>query len=453
MYRCVIAAFLCALLIGSGRPVPIGAAPPQSDSSAEHALPLSPSWPANIRAFLTLESSTPVFDVVYRYGEARAASNGAYGGNVSASRSHWYVETQRAGAVDIIAGVLHRNAAMIEEGLSMLRFALNRENGTGAFPGSAWPFHGTAFFLSDVAPALVFLKYSPMSDQFAADLQWQTRRIRLAARHLISVVGGVGRIDDRTKNHRFYEAALALGASGVLAGDAKLVRWSQPYLRTAMGMQRPDGVMPEDGGHDTGYQALGMVDAVRYLTLVAARSQQSTLRRTLQRGEQWELSRVRRDGTIDQSGDTRTTGCQERDTSGSCKTTFYATIANALARWSALSGISSFERAAYLVWLQNWQRVPGDVLPPAGLWVRPAVVHRGQWLAVWGTRFQPLERVTVTLAGHELGRRICDMTGSFGGHSPVGNIYVPLPSLTRGTYRLVARGSFGTVRSTMLQVS
>jgi len=90
-----------------------------------------------------------------------------------------------------------------------------------------------------------------------------------AAYYMVRHVGGPGKIDDRTKNHRFYEAAIALGATGILAGDHTLVNWSKAYARIGIRMERTDGVMPEDGGHDSGYQALGMVNASRYLQLVA----------------------------------------------------------------------------------------------------------------------------------------------------------------------------------------
>lgn len=422
-------------------------------SSGEIPYPISATWPRGVQAFLRVETSPTVYNVAYRWGQIIPASNGAYGPNGTAPRSAWYIEYQRAGSTDVIAGVLHRDPAMVAEGLRIFHFGLVREAPDGSFPGSIWPFHGTAMFLAESAPALIVLKYSPLAPSFRPELEWQTERMRRAARHLVTVVHGLGNIDDATKNHRFYEAAMALGSTGVLAGDQTLVRWSSRYAWEAIHMERPDGVMPEDGGHDTGYQGLGMIHAARYLDLVAAGRLRRALYEALARGERWELSRVYANGTIDQRGDTRTAGCQERNPEGQCKTTSYATIFGALARWGVITHDSRFVRAAYNVWLQNWRHVPGDVLPPPGLHVQPAVARPGQWLTVSGAGFQPLETVRVYF-GRTLEETIrCDQTGRFGGHSSQPNAHFPVPGDRAGAYTITAHGSEGTIRAARITVS
>src|SRR5579872_210639 len=170
---------------------------------------------------------------------------------------------------------------------------------------------------------------------------------------MVRWVGGPGKIDDHTKDHRWYEAAIALGAAGVLAGDEQLVQWSHLYAQSGMRQQWANGVMPEDGGHDSGYQALGLSSAVRYLVLVAGGRLRTTLYRALQLGEQWELSRIESDGSVNQAGDMRTAGCRERDPAGQCKTVFYAPIYTALARWAVVSGDPRFQAAATLVWQRS----------------------------------------------------------------------------------------------------
>jgi hypothetical protein len=424
-----------------------------ADANNEVPVAISPSWPSGVQSFLKMEESQAVFNVLYHYGKVKAAAGGAYGPNLTAPKTAWYVEYQRAGNVDVTAGVLHRDASLVAEGLTMFHFALLREARNGGFPGSFTPFHGTAMFLAESVPSLIVLRYSPMQSRFASELAWETSRLRRAARHLVQVVHGVGKIDDHTKNHRFYEAALALGSVGVLADDPTLIRWSRTYAQEAIAMERPGGIMPEDGGHDTGYQALGMTYAMRYLTLVATGSLARSLRNTIAAGAAWELSRVHADGTIDQTGDTRTVDCKERNPVGQCKTTFYDPIFSALAHWSVISGDSRYERAAYFVWLQNWRLLPGDVLPKAGLWVKPETVTRGQWLTVWGTRFQPLETVKLYYDQTEIATLTCDQIGSFGGHSSEPGAHFPAPDVSPGEHTITARGSFGTVRSATVRIS
>ena len=55
-------------------------------------------------SYQLMESTGPVYDVLYTFGQDSAAKSGAYGLNVHASRTSWYLEYQRAGGYDIIAG-------------------------------------------------------------------------------------------------------------------------------------------------------------------------------------------------------------------------------------------------------------------------------------------------------------------------------------------------------------
>ncbi len=300
-----------------------------------------------------MESSTAVFDALYRYGQNVPDARGAYGPNTTAPPSAWFLEYQRAGGTDVIAGVLRHDTALIALGLKMFRFGLDRETKNGAFPGSAWPFHGTAMFLSEAAPALLILRSSSYAGQFSADVARDSVLMKRAAHYMVRTVHGAGHIDDYVKNHRWFEAAIALGATGTLAHDPVLIRWSRLYAWHGIHMTRANGVMPENGGHDSGYQALGMVSASRYLELVATGSLYTSLQSALQRGESWELSRLSADGSVNQAGDTRTAGCREHDPAGRCKTVFYAPIFSALAHWAAITGNSHFATMAHQVWLHS----------------------------------------------------------------------------------------------------
>lgn len=314
----------------------------------------SSNWcSAGARALLCLENSRPVYDVLYRYGHVDAPPNGAYGPNVTAPRSAWFLEYQRAGGYDLFAGVLRHEPALISEGLRILHFGLARQASNGAFPGSAWPFHGTAMFLSEAAPGLLILQKSSRVSAHTGEIQWQVVRMRRAAYAMVRSVHGPGKIDDMTKTHRQFEAAIALAAVGLLSGDRTLVRWSELYAWRGVHLQRQDGVLPEDGGHDSGYQALGMVSAARYFQLIQPGALRDAVRQVLKRGEHWELTRIQLDGSINQNGDTRTVGCSERDPAGRCKTVFYAPVYSALAHWGAITGDPVYDRASRAVWLRS----------------------------------------------------------------------------------------------------
>jgi hypothetical protein len=308
---------------------------------------------SGVASYVRTESSSDVVNVLYRYGHNDPAASGAYGVNVAAPAHHWYIEEQRAGGTDVTAGCIRGDTALIAEGLKMFHWGLARETRNGSFPGSQWPFHGVAFFLSEAAPALLFLGASAYAHQFAHEIAWEKPRLRKAAYAMVRSVGGAGKIDDATKNHRRFEAAIALGATGILTENPRLTRWSRLYAWQGIHMQRANGIMPEDGGHDSGYQALGMIDATRYLVLVATDHLYTALHRALAQGETWEISRIDSDGSVNQQGDTRTAGCAETNPAGQCKTVFYAPIYSALARWAAITAIGRYETVAKRVWTRS----------------------------------------------------------------------------------------------------
>jgi hypothetical protein len=304
--------------------------------------------------YVKFESSTPVVNVLYRYGHVDPGNAaGALGPNVTAPRNAWYIEEQRGGATDITAGVIRNDPNLIATGLHIFHFGLARQAKDGSFPGTVWPFHGPAMFLSEAGPAMVMLQKSQYASQFAGEIAQQIPLMRKAAYAMVRYVKGAGKIDDPLKNHRRFEAAIALGSVGKLTHDNTLIQWSTKYAWQGIHMQHKDGVMPENGGHDSGYQALGMINASRYLELVATGSLYTSLYHALQIGEAWEIGRVKSDGSINQAGDTRTAGCKETNPEGRCKTVFYAPIYSALARWSAISGDAHYSDVAHLVWVKS----------------------------------------------------------------------------------------------------
>ncbi|HZT97603.1 MAG TPA: hypothetical protein VFB34_12285 [Chloroflexota bacterium] len=436
-----------------------------ADNSGEKPYAINPALPQAVQTFLRMETSDAVFNVQYRYAKITPASDGAYLQNVGSSRSNWYIEDQRYGSPDVIAGVLHENDALIRTGLKMFDFGFNREARNGSFPGSHGLFHGTAMFAAEAGPALLVLKSWTKEKSLGAatvkHVDWQISKLKKAVRYMVkSWYRKPGHIDDGGKEERFFEAAIALQSTGEMTSSKRLKGWASMYAREGMRMTQANGVWTENRGHDSTYQAIGLVYGTRYLMLVSGTSIYKSVYETVAKGEAWELSRVHKNGTMNRQGDDRTgPTCPERDGSGKCKTVDYSAIAGALMRWSVISGSQQYARAAYLTWLQNWERVPGDKLPKPGAFVKPgrlslAQIHNGQWLTVWGTRFQPYETVKVYFAKTLEATITADDIGSFGGHSPVMNAHFPVPAGTGpGTYRIVEKGNYGTKRHTKVVIT
>jgi hypothetical protein len=235
-----------------------------------------------------------------------------------------------------------------------------------------------------------------------------------------------------------------------------------------MRMTQPNGIWTEHGitsvcCYDASYQAIGLVYGTRYLALLGSGSLYDSVASVVQKGESWELSRTRPDGTINISGDDRTWNgrtCPETTGSGHCKQLDLDAVFGALMRWGVLSHSSTFTRRAYFVWLQNWQAVTGQKLPAPGLVTYPRAtmtvkeIGYGWPFFVGGTRFQPLEHVKVYFGRTLVGETTCDQIGSFGGHSSVSGVkFTPPASTTAGTYHITVHGNFGTVRTTKVEIT
>ena len=111
-------------------------------------------------------------------------------------------------------------------------------------------------------------------------------------------------------------------------------------------MEDPSGYNPEKGGYDCSYHAVGLVFAERYYDIVADAEMKEKLFRMLQKANAWLRSRVRADGTIDATGNTRTGVGQELSRQGEVKKVSYSQISRAFYRWSLISGNATFERLA-----------------------------------------------------------------------------------------------------------
>lgn len=355
---CTVIATVTAAVVAAG-----GHGTALADSS-EQSYPIASSVPAGVRSFLQVETSSAVFNVQYHYGRVTPAANGAYGTNIVDPPSAWFVEDQRYGDTDVIAGVLHDDMPMIKTGLKMFDFALHREATNGSFPGSQGLFHGTAMFLAAAGPAMLVLdnwyRLPHLSRTFVKHVNWEISRMDRAARYMVdSWWSKPGHIDDGGKEERFFEAAVALASTADLAKDSFLLDRARVYAKNGMRMTEPNGVWTENGVdgrccHDSSYQAMGLVYGTRYLELIAGTPLGHHLYADVAKGEAWEISRVRANGTVNTTGNSRTSGCAERSQlTGKCKTIDLEAVFSALMRWGVLSDNQRFRARAEKVWALN----------------------------------------------------------------------------------------------------
>ncbi len=171
---------------------------------------------------------------------------------------------------------------------------------------------------------------------------------------------GPGRAHDAPYTHRCYLDADALGETGVLLHDEAMVKRSREYIRAGLGRQDPSGFNPEKGGWDTSYHVVGLLFAMDYYTLVANDALRQEMQPMIERGMRWLQARMRPDGTVDQSGNTRTGFGQERGPQGNLKRMSYGSAYRAAYDWAMITGDEHWAQAGRRV-----VRGPGRGKPPA----------------------------------------------------------------------------------------
>ena len=169
-----------------------------------------------------------------------------------------------------------------------------------------------SFFVEAAAHAALLLRSSDMAAQNEGWVSGVAPKLRLAAYWMLAPQDAEpGQAHDAPYTHRFYLDADALGEAGVLVRDDGLVRASRDYVRRGLARQDPSGFNPEKGG-STSYHAVGLLFAETYYTVVADDELRGEMQPMLVRGLGWLADWVRADGTVDQTGNTRTGFGQER---------------------------------------------------------------------------------------------------------------------------------------------
>ena len=262
----------------------------------------------------------------------RVAPNGAAGVNRGAG-PQWYIEEQRAGAEFVQRGVVMENAGWVSTGWRILDWGIARQGPDGGFPGTGDPFHSVSLFVEALSRALLL---DP-----AAATPARVRAARAAAEWLLLPnVAGRGEAHNRPYTHRRWILAAALAQAAQAANQPQLMRAARSYARAGLQLQAENGVNPEKGGADIGYQMFGVVMAARFVAAGPDRRLENSVIRMIDKAATWAGTRIGEDGRVDATGSTRTSIETARD--GRLKQVPHHSIVEGLAYSAALTGDSSY---------------------------------------------------------------------------------------------------------------
>ena len=277
------------------------------------------------------------------------SQSGAFGMNLQweADKSlPWYIEYQKEGRNWVTAGLSHGNKDCVWWGLKILGWGFSRMEPDGEFKHPDC-YHSASFLVEAAAHSILLLEASPWGAEFAGETEAIKSKLLVAARWMVRPdIDALNWPDDnnyprifgeRRYAHRRFLDAAALGETGTLFHDKQLLDKAVWLIRNGLAFQQPDGVNPERGGHDTSYQALGLVYACRYYQMVADDSMRAEMKPALDKGFSWLLGRIHPDGSVDATGNTRTGPAAEPSRDGKPKGLDYHTTAVCVTQWAQLT--------------------------------------------------------------------------------------------------------------------
>jgi hypothetical protein len=270
----------------------------------------------------------------------------------------WFIEYQKEGRDWVTAGLTRGDKDKVRWGLKILAWGWDRMQPDGSFKHPD-AYHSASFFIEATAHGIFLLETSPWRSEFVPQLAAFKPKLLAAAQWMIRPdIDALNWPDDnnyprnfgeRRYAHRRFLDAAALGQVAVLFTNQPLMEKSVWLIRNGIAFQFPDGVNPERGGHDTSYQALGLLYACRYYQLVADEKMRAELKLTLDKGFVWLQGRIGAKGKIDGTGNTRTGPAAELGRNGKPKQLDYRTTGIVLAYWAQLEGNPDFAQTAKLV--------------------------------------------------------------------------------------------------------
>lgn len=280
-----------------------------------------------------------------------AAKSGAYGPFNRAfdngKSKEWYIESQRF-AFDVIgAGLAWKRRDLIDKGLHILDWGFSHQSADGSFKCPD-EFHSTAFFIEAAARTALLLQASEFANDYKRWIKDVTPKILAAARWMASPsIFSDGSRGDSIYTHRYYLNADALAFAGTLGNDPSLIDLSKKLVREGISKQNPAGFNPEKDGFDTSYHAVGLVFAIRYYVIAADSETRAKMKPMISKGLEWLRSRIQPDGSIDQTGNTRTGNGQEIGRDKKPKTMSYGSASRAFADWSQVTDNPSYQKIGY----------------------------------------------------------------------------------------------------------
>jgi hypothetical protein len=199
-----------------------------------------------------------------------------------------------------------------------------RPNGASAKPYGA-AVETAYFFLQELGRAILVIRQSPHEAHFHARIEALEPKIRRACDF---VSGGYDTIIERSSKavNRIVIAAKAFGTCGLVLKDERLVATSRKLVAHALTLRDAEGVFIEHGGRDSSYNVVSIL----FGQVLALHVPLPEFEAAMPAAVKWQLSKIRENGEVDVTGNTRTGVGKEKSYSGQPKNVNYNEVVFAL---------------------------------------------------------------------------------------------------------------------------
>lgn len=219
---------------------------------------------------------------------------------------------QRGSCRGVIAAVVAGDLGRADRAWRGIDLAFSKQREDGGFEASVRPNGSSAqsgaaavetayFLLQEVGRMILVIRQSPQAAHFEPRITALLPRLRRACAFVAAGEAGILAKSSKAVN-RIIIAAKALGTCGRVLGDQALVEASRRLARHALGLRDADGVFIEHGGRDSSYNVV----SIYFGQVLALHVDLPEFEAALSRAMDWQLGRIRPDGEVDVSGNTRT---------------------------------------------------------------------------------------------------------------------------------------------------
>lgn len=282
--------------------------------------------------------------------------DGAVGVNRGvSSQAKFFIEEQRYGGDLVQTGLASNDDTLIKTGLKVINWGFSRQGADGSFPGTGDPFHSVSLFVEGTARALLSLSEANR-DKYGEPITALVPKLFAAAQWLEQPeVERRGQSNNFPYTHRRWVLAAALAETAALAHDPNMAAKAKAYADQGLALQQADGVNPEKDGYDVSYQAVGILEAERYLVVCHDQTEQTQVKGMIEKACNWEIAMIGDDGQVNVGNSTRMGN--EAAHSGKIKHVNTKEVLQALTYASKITGDERYRNRASLVarahgWLQ-----------------------------------------------------------------------------------------------------